>query len=178
MHGRMSVAEREAVMGEFAAGRLAVLVATTVVEVGIDVPNATCMVIEHAERYGLSQLHQLRGRIGRGSRKGYCLLLAGSTGGVENERLAVLAKTLDGFRIAEEDLRLRGPGEMLGTRQHGLPELRVADLLNDGELLRLAQQDAQRIVREDPGLQRPERRVLRAMLAAKYAEAVRLLDVG
>ncbi len=178
LHGRMPAAEREAVMGNFAAGRLAVLVATTVVEVGIDVPNATCMVIEHAERYGLSQLHQLRGRIGRGTRKGYCLLLTGSTGGVENERLAVLAKTTDGFRIAEEDLRLRGPGEMLGTRQHGLPELRVADLLNDGELLRLAQEDAQQIVREDPGLQRPERHVLRAMLAAKYAEAIRLLDVG
>lgn len=178
LHGRMPTAEREAVMGEFAAGRLAVLVATTVVEVGIDVPNATCMVVEHAERYGLSQLHQLRGRIGRGTRKGYCLLLAGSTGAAENERLAVLSKTTDGFRIAEEDLRLRGPGEMLGTRQHGLPELRVADLLNDGELLRLAQQDAQRIVREDPSLLRPERRVLRTMLAAKYAEAIRLLDVG
>jgi len=178
LHGRMGSAEREAVMADFIAGRLSVLVATTVVEVGIDVPNATCMVIEHAERYGLSQLHQLRGRIGRGSRRGTCFLMTDAPGAVDNERLNALAGTMDGFRIAEEDLRLRGPGEMLGTRQHGLPELRVADLLHDGELLRMAQRDAGKIVREDSQLRRPAHAVLRSMLMAKYREAIGLVDVG
>jgi ATP-dependent DNA helicase RecG len=178
LHGRLSTAEREAVMKDFSAGRIAVLVATTVVEVGIDVANATCMVIEHAERYGLSQLHQLRGRIGRGRQRGYCFLMTDSPGATDNERLSVLAKTTDGFKIAEEDLRLRGPGEMLGTRQHGLPELRVADLLGDGELLRMAQRDAGRIARDDPQMRRPEHGVMRSVLAGKYRAALGLLNVG
>jgi ATP-dependent DNA helicase RecG len=178
LHGRMDRTEREAVMADFVSGRIDVLVATTVVEVGIDVANATCMVIEHAERYGLSQLHQLRGRIGRGKRQGFCFLMTGSPEAMENERLGVLARTTDGFKIAEEDLRLRGPGEMLGTRQHGLPELRVADLLGDGDLLRLAQRDAGRIVGQDPQLRRPEHRVLRSMLSAKYREVIAFSSVG
>ncbi len=178
LHGRMNRAEREGVMVEFTSGRIDVLVATTVVEVGIDVPNATCMAIEHAERYGLSQLHQLRGRIGRGDKPGICFLMAGSAKATDNERLGVLAGTTDGFRIAEEDLRLRGPGEMMGTRQHGLPELRVADLVGDGELLRLAQQDAGDLVRNDPQLRRPEHADLRNLLSAKYADRLALLDIG
>ncbi len=178
LHGRMKPVEREAVMSEFVSGRLSVLVATTVVEVGIDVPRATCMVIEHAERYGLSQLHQLRGRVGRGAQRGYCFLMTHSSAASENQRLSVLVRTSDGFKIAEEDLRLRGPGEVLGTRQHGLPELRVADLLGDGDLLRAAQRDAGRLVRADPQLRRAEHAVLRSRLAAQYREAIGLVDVG
>jgi ATP-dependent DNA helicase RecG len=178
LHGRLSTDEREAVMKDFAAGRIAVLVATTVVEVGIDVAGATCMVIEHADRYGLSQLHQLRGRVGRGQKQGYCFLMTDSAAATDNERLGVLAGTTDGFKIAEEDLRLRGPGEMLGTRQHGLPELRVADLLGDSELLRMAQRDAGEIARQDPELCRPEHGIMRPMLAAKYQAALGLWNVG
>lgn len=178
VHGRMNTDDREAAMRDFAAGKLQVLVSTTVIEVGIDVPAATCMVIEHAERFGLSQLHQLRGRVGRGRGRGYCFLLAASDGAAENERLAVLARTTDGFRIAEEDLRLRGPGELLGTRQHGLPELRVADLVADGDLLRMAQRDAESIVHEDSRLAAPEHAALRRVLAEKYEPAIGFLSAG
>lgn len=178
LHGRMESTEREQVMGDFVAGRVQVLVATTVIEVGIDVPRATCMVIEHAERYGLSQLHQLRGRVGRGGSRGYCFLMTGSASAEDNERLSVLVGTTDGFRIAEEDLRLRGPGEMLGTRQHGLPELRVADLARDGELLRMAQRDAEKLVREDAKLRRPEHAPLREVLAARYESTIGFLAAG
>ncbi len=178
LHGRLKPEEREAVMADFIAGRTAVLVATTVVEVGVDVPNATCMVIEHAERYGLSGLHQLRGRVGRGQARGYCLYMTSSTGSAENERLGVLARTTDGFKIAEEDLRLRGPGELLGTRQHGLPELRVADLVRDGELLRMAQRDAARIIGDDGTLSRPPHSGLRRLMETKYRGAPALLGAG
>ncbi|HVP13375.1 MAG TPA: ATP-dependent DNA helicase RecG [Phycisphaerae bacterium] len=178
LHGRMKAEQRDTVMADFIAGRVAVLVATTVVEVGIDVPNATCMVIEHADRYGLSQLHQLRGRIGRGSRPGYCLLMSDASNEEASERLSVLAQTTDGFKIAEEDLRLRGPGEMMGTRQHGLPELRVANLVSDIDLLRMAQQDAGRIVQRDPQLRQPAQGVLKALLMRRYRDTIGLLDVG
>lgn len=178
LHGRMSTDDREKVMADFAAGRVQMLVATTVIEVGIDVANATCMVVEHAERYGLSQLHQLRGRVGRGSRQGHCLLMTASAHGAENERLAVLVNTTDGFRIAEEDLRIRGPGEMLGVRQHGLPELRVADLVRDADLLREAQRDAGDMIREDAQLRNPERSVIRTALLAKYGDRLGLMGAG
>jgi ATP-dependent DNA helicase RecG len=178
LHGRVSTDERDSVMKDFAGRRIAVLVATTVVEVGIDVTGATCMVIEHADRYGLSQLHQLRGRIGRGQKRGYCFLMTDSAGAADNARLGVLAGTTDGFKIAEEDLRLRGPGEMLGTRQHGLPELRVADLLTDAELLRMAQRDAAQVAREDPELRGLGHAMLRQMLAVKYQAALGLWNVG
>lgn len=177
-HGRMDTPEREETMREFAAGKLQVLVATTIIEVGVDVPGATCMVIEHAERFGLSQLHQLRGRVGRGGSRGYCFLMTGSEGAAENQRLGVLASTTDGFRISEEDLRLRGPGELLGTRQHGLPELRVADLIADGELLRMAQRDADAIVREDPQLLRSEHGAIRRVLTERYEPAIGFLSAG
>ncbi len=178
LHGRMTSEERDAGMEDFVSRKTSVLVATTVIEVGIDVPNATCMVIEHAERYGLSQLHQLRGRIGRGRLPGHCFLLTDSAGGEWNERLRSLAETTDGFRIAEEDLRLRGPGEMLGTRQHGLPDLRVADLVRDVELLRQAQQDADEIVRADPSLRETRHAALRGLLISRYRGRLNLLTVG
>ena len=178
LHGRMNAEERADVMAQFAARRISVLVATTVIEVGIDVPGATCMVVEHAERYGLSQLHQLRGRVGRGDRPGHCLLMTDSNGAGDNERLSVLTQTTDGFRIAEEDLRIRGPGEMLGVRQHGLPELRVADLIRDGDILRSAQREAGDLFRTDPQLKAQANRVIREMLAGKYRDRLGLLGVG
>ncbi|MEP6742925.1 MAG: ATP-dependent DNA helicase RecG [bacterium] len=144
VHGKMKSVEKEEVMRRFVAGEIQILVSTTVIEVGVDVPNASVMVVEHAERFGLSQLHQLRGRVGRGAEKSYCILLASDTKtSVANERLGIMAETNDGFRIAEKDLELRGPGELLGTRQSGLPEFRIANLVRDQKLLDAAQKEAE-----------------------------------
>lgn len=177
LHGRMKNAEKQAVMREFAAGRLDVLVSTTVIEVGVDVPNATVMVIEHAERYGLSALHQLRGRVGRGSKPSICFLFSDAQGEVARRRLGVLCRTTDGFRIAEEDLKIRGPGELLGTRQHGWPEFRLANLIEDTDLLMQARDDAAEIAREDPQLVRKYAH-LRAELRRKFRDKVAFIDVG
>jgi ATP-dependent DNA helicase RecG len=158
-----------------------VLVATTVVEVGVDVPDATIMVIEHAERFGLAQLHQLRGRVGRGDRPGSCLLLYSATGLSEagRARLSILRETDDGFRIAEEDLRLRGGGELLGTRQSGLPQFRVADLAAHRELLPAARDDARLIIERDPKLTGPRGEALRVLLYLFERDAaVRLFSLG
>jgi len=145
LHGRMKSEEKERTMREFAAGRIDVLVSTTVIEVGVDVANATIMLIEHAERFGLAQLHQLRGRVGRGSHQSLCILMTPSRlNDVARQRIQAMVSTTDGFRLAEVDLQLRGPGEMAGTRQSGMPEFRVANLMLDGELLSLAQKEAQR----------------------------------
>src|SRR4029077_19285261 len=153
VHGRMKGAEKDRTMAAFAEGPLDLLVATTVIEVGIDVPAATVMVIEHAERFGLAQLHQLRGRIGRGGDASTCLLLyQPPLGDVARQRLQILRDTEDGFRIAEEDLRLRGGGEVLGTRQSGLPVLRLADLAQHEELIAVAHDDARLVLERDPGL--------------------------
>ncbi|MBQ9348857.1 MAG: ATP-dependent DNA helicase RecG [Oscillibacter sp.] len=152
VHGRMKAKEKDAVMGAFAAGETDVLVSTTVIEVGVDVPNAAVMVIENAERFGLSQLHQLRGRVGRGSHQSYCILISDNRSEDTRQRLHVMTATTDGFRIAEEDLRLRGPGDFFGQRQHGLPGLKVADLGIDTELLREAQAAAEKLLEEDPDL--------------------------
>ena len=178
LHGRLDSEKRDAVMRDFAANRVQVLVATTVIEVGIDVPNATCMAIEHAERYGLSQLHQLRGRVGRGKARSYCLLMSDSNAAHDQERLAIMAGSSDGFKIAEEDLRIRGPGEMLGYRQHGLPELLVADLLGDQDLLRIAQRDASELLQRDPEIKSPDHSVIRSILLEKYREMIGLSNVG
>lgn len=156
LHGRLKLEERDRAMAEFVAGNCDVLVSTSVVEVGVDVPNATAMVVENAERFGLAQLHQLRGRVGRGETASYCALISGTRTKEARERLAVLCDTTDGFRIAAEDLRLRGPGEFLGTRQSGLPDLRIADVLRDVGLLELAHEDAEAIVGRDPDLSRAE----------------------
>ncbi|MEO3430259.1 ATP-dependent DNA helicase RecG [Pelagibius sp. CAU 1746] len=165
VHGRMKGPEKDAVMARFAAGETGVLVATTVVEVGVDVPNATVMVIEHAERFGLAQLHQLRGRVGRGSGKSTCLLLwQGPLGETARARLKILRETDDGFRIAEEDLRLRGAGELLGTRQSGLPEFHLADLAVHGDLLATARDDARLILDKDPELAGERGQALRVLL--------------
>ena len=178
LHGQMKPAQKQQVMAQFTSGRLAVLVATTVVEVGIDVPNATVMMVQNAERFGLSQLHQLRGRIGRGSERSYCLLVAGSNNHSADGRLSVLAKTSDGFQIAEEDLRLRGPGQVAGIRQHGLPELRVADLLRDAKLLETARADARHIAEADGRLTEPKHAALRSALIRRFGKNFTLIDVA
>jgi ATP-dependent DNA helicase RecG len=165
VHGRMKTAEKDKVMGDFAAGDRQILVATTVIEVGVDVPAATVMVIEHAERFGLAQLHQLRGRVGRGSQRSTCLLLyQPPLGETAKARLNILRETDDGFRIAEEDLRLRGAGELLGTRQSGMPEFHLADLATHGDLLAAARDDARLILERDPELSNPRGNALRTLL--------------
>ena len=180
LHGRLKGAEREATMAAFADGRLSILIATTVIEVGVDVPAATVMVIEHAERFGLAQLHQLRGRVGRGVAKSTCLLLyAQPLGETARARLAIMRETEDGFRIAEEDLRLRGAGELLGTRQSGLPDMRLADLAAHAELLQAARDDARLVIERDPDLQSERGAALRALLYLfKRDDAVRTLRAG
>jgi len=160
LHGQMRPAEKDAVMDAFRAGRIHVLVSTTVVEVGVDVPNACVMVVEDAERFGLAQLHQLRGRVGRGEHQSYCVLLADARTPEGQARLEVMVSTNDGFRIAEEDLRLRGPGEFYGTRQSGIPDFRIADIVRDITILEQARSDAQDLVASDPLLSRAEHRVL------------------
>jgi len=165
IHGRMKGPDKDMAMADFASGRIAVLVATTVIEVGVDVPEATVMVIEHAERFGLAQLHQLRGRIGRGEARSTCILLyAAPLGEMARARIEILRETDDGFRIAEEDLRLRGGGEVLGTRQSGLPEFRLADLAAHGEILAIARDNARLVVERDAELQSERGQALRALL--------------
>ncbi|MET0851882.1 MAG: ATP-dependent DNA helicase RecG [Candidatus Rokuibacteriota bacterium] len=179
LHGQMAGAEKDRVMEEFRAGRVQLLVSTTVIEVGIDVPNASVMLVEHAERFGLSQLHQLRGRVGRGPWKSYCILMSRAAGASDaRRRLDAMAETSDGFRIAETDLSLRGPGDFFGTRQSGLPAFRVADLLRDAAVLEEARQEAFKLVATDPDLRAPEHRALRAALLARWRGKLDLASVG
>ncbi len=175
IHGQMPAAEKDDVMRRFHAGEVQVLVASVVVEVGVDVAAANVMVIMHAERFGLAQLHQLRGRIGRSSADAACILVASPGNAIAARRLEILTETNDGFKISEEDLRLRGPGEIFGTRQHGLPELKVADLIEDFELLRLARRDAFGIIAGDPGLDDPHHQQLRREMLRAYAGKLDLL---
>ena len=180
VHGRMKSADKDRAMAGFAGSEFDLLVATTVVEVGVDVPEATVMVVEHAERFGLAQLHQLRGRIGRGHKPSTCLLLYQSPlGDMAKQRLTILRETEDGFRIAEEDLRLRGAGELLGTRQSGLPTLRLADLAVHEELVAIAHDDARRVLERDPHLESERGQALRTLLYLfRRDEAVQYLRAG
>ncbi len=168
LHGRMRPAEKEAVMSAFAAGEMQLLISTTVIEVGVDVPNAVIMVVEDADRFGLAQLHQLRGRVGRGKHASTCILISDHPGEENRRRLQVLCSTNDGFRIADEDLKLRGPGDFFGDRQHGLPRLRIADLTDDMPLLREAQAAATKILGEDPALALPEHQPLCGAVKALF----------
>jgi ATP-dependent DNA helicase RecG len=174
LHGQMSGDDKDAVMARFAGGDIHVLVATTVIEVGIDVPNATVMVVEHAERFGLSQLHQLRGRVGRGAEQSFCILVTGEGA----ERLRVMAQSTDGFEIARADLMHRGMGDFFGERQHGLPEFRFFDPFRHEDLVPRARDAAQRVVELDPDLQHPEHAGLRKALEERFAERAALYDVG
>ncbi|MGA9365746.1 MAG: ATP-dependent DNA helicase RecG [Bacteroidota bacterium] len=199
IHGRMPSDAKDEIMNDFKAGKIDILVATTVIEVGIDVPNATVMVIENAERFGLAQLHQLRGRVGRGSEQSYCVLvakkeifsamssrsalseasLAGELDRRKAEtRLQTILKTSDGFQIAEVDLKLRGPGEFFGTKQSGLPELRIADISADGELLKLARKEAFHLVADDPQLRLAENQPVRRHFVEKYKDQLALVKTG
>ncbi|MFQ5805414.1 MAG: ATP-dependent DNA helicase RecG [Phycisphaerae bacterium] len=178
LHGSLKPADKQNTIDAFAAGKLHAVVATTVVEVGVDVANATIMIVENADRFGLSQLHQLRGRVGRGSKDSLCVLMAHGRGGKAAERLSVMAETNDGFKIAEADLRQRGPGELFGTRQHGLPELRVGDILNDFGLLEQARQDAFDIVAGDPKLEQPQHARMIPALKQMFGTRLALIDAG
>jgi len=170
VHGKMKPKEKEAAMAAFAAGESQVLVSTTVIEVGVDVPNAALMIVENADRFGLSQLHQLRGRVGRGKHQSYCVLMTSARNPDTRARLKALVGTTDGFKIAEEDLKLRGPGDFFGQRQHGLPQLRVADLAGDTRILKEAQDAAEALLRKDPELRLPEHALLRARVAGLFAQ--------
>jgi ATP-dependent DNA helicase RecG len=205
LHGRMKPAEKESVMTDFKAGRIHLLVATTVIEVGVDVPNATIMMIEHAERFGLAQLHQLRGRVGRAGHQSYCLLMASgmergkgvkgqggnstalppypstpssSSASTAKERLEALVQSNDGFVIAEEDLRIRGPGEFFGFRQWGMPEFRVANIVRDGDLLQQARQEAFSLVKQDPRLSAPGHQGLREAMLRRWEKKLELGSVS
>jgi ATP-dependent DNA helicase RecG len=178
LHGQMSTEEKQSIMLDFRNGQTDVLVATTVIEVGIDVPNATVMLIGDAERFGLSQLHQLRGRVGRGSETSHCLLLSDAVGETAQARLQAMVDTTDGFEIAEMDLQLRGPGEFFGTRQHGLPEFKLADLSKEMNLLQQAKDDALEILQYDPNLGAAKHQHLRAALRAQIGDAFGLAQIG
>ena len=169
LHGKMKPKDKENVMRRFAAGEIQLLISTTVIEVGIDVPNAALMVIENAERFGLSQLHQLRGRIGRGKYSSACILISDVKSGDTKRRLNVIKNNTDGFKIADEDLKLRGPGDFLGSRQHGLPDMKIADIFADRETLHLAGKEAEELIKRDPALHDPENAGLRAEIAALFS---------
>ncbi len=179
IHGRMKGAEKDKIMSGFSKGKVDILVATTVIEVGIDIPNASLMVIEHAERFGLSQLHQLRGRVGRSDIPAYCVLLSGyARSDTSSRRLRIMEQTNDGFRIAEEDLAIRGPGEFMGTRQSGLPDFRIANILRDGRILNEARREAFLVVEDDPFLERPGHAVLKEVLLKRWEGRLDLAKTG
>ncbi|MEG1500359.1 MAG: ATP-dependent DNA helicase RecG, partial [Clostridiales bacterium] len=168
LHGKMKSKEKESIMDDFAQGNLDILVSTTVIEVGINIPNATVMLIREAQRFGLAQLHQLRGRIGRGGEQSYCILMNNAKGNIARERMRVLCQSNDGFLIAEEDLRLRGPGDFFGTRQHGLPELKTANLFTDAALLEMARNDVLELMEDQDFWQSEEMRLIHQYLKEKY----------
>ena len=178
LHGRMPTAKKQQIMSQFHKGKIDVLVSTVVVEVGVDVPNATIMVIEGADRFGLAQLHQLRGRIGRGEAKSYCFLFTENESEVARSRLEVMTRSNDGFEIAEHDLLLRGPGELFSTRQHGLPDLKIANIVEDYDLLVMARKNAFELVSQDPMLKNAEHRNIRRALLAKFGDSLGLADVA
>jgi len=178
LHGQMKSGDKEKIMTDFKERRYDILVSTVIIEVGIDIPNATVMVVEHAERFGLAQLHQLRGRIGRGNEQSYCLLFGNPRTPEARERLRIMTKTCDGFKIAEMDFKLRGPGEFFGTRQHGLPELKISDLIRDFSILKQARADAFEIVSKDPRLTWETHRKIRQKVLETFKDRLELISIG
>ena len=168
VHGKMKGKQKQEIMEDFAVGKTDVLVSTTVIEVGINVPNATVMLIENAERFGLAQLHQLRGRVGRGAEKSYCILVSDAKNKIAKERLQIMTKTTDGFLISEKDLKVRGPGDFFGTRQHGLPELKIANLYQDTEILKLSQKAATELIKKDNLLKQTEHASLKNYISTWF----------
>jgi ATP-dependent DNA helicase RecG len=175
LHGRLSAGIKDTIMRDFQSGEIKILVTTTVIEVGVDVANASVMVIEQAERFGLAQIHQLRGRVGRGAQQSYCVLVTSKLGDVARERIRTLVESNDGFYIAEMDMKLRGPGEFFGTRQSGVPGLRFANLLRDTEILEQARTEAQRLIEEKPG---EELRAAVAYIQENWQRRYGLVQVG
>jgi len=179
LHGRMKSKEKEAVMRDFKDRKIDMLISTVVIEVGVDITNASAMIIEHAERFGLSQLHQLRGRIGRGEHLSYCILISAPKNDDAKQRISAMLETQDGFKIAEADLEIRGPGEFFGTKQHGLPELKIANIIRDRDLLELAKKEAFELVQKDRFLRLPENRLIRESLLSKFSRGdLALASVG
>ncbi|MCX5688161.1 MAG: helicase-related protein [Candidatus Omnitrophica bacterium] len=179
LHGRMKSKEKETVMHDFKDHKIDMLISTVVIEVGVDISNASAMIIEHAERFGLSQLHQLRGRIGRGEHLSYCILISAPKSDDAKHRISAMLETQDGFKIAEADLEIRGPGEFFGTKQHGLPELKIANIIRDRGLLEIAKQEAFDLIKRDRFLRLPENRLIRDNLLSKFSkEDLALASVG
>ncbi len=174
IHGKMKAKEKDRIMQEFKEGKIQILISTTVIEVGVNVPNASIMIIENAERFGLAQLHQLRGRVGRGENQSYCILKCKGGSGITKERMKIMQETNDGFKIAEKDLELRGTGEFFGTRQHGLPELKIANLFEDMPILKEVQKVVQEIQQEDKNLQKQENKPIKKLLAKKFVKRIEM----
>ena len=178
LHGKMKPKEKNEIMQQFKDKQFDILIATTVIEVGIDVPNATTIIIQHADRYGLATLHQLRGRVGRGAKKSYCLLVADAKSKNAKDRLSIMTKTTNGFEIASEDLKMRGPGEFIGTRQHGFPEFKAGDIIKDIKIIELAKNIAQEIIQKDAKLVLPENNNIKLLLNKKYSSLYKTIQVG
>jgi ATP-dependent DNA helicase RecG len=179
LHGKLKSEEKERIMREFSSGKIDILFSTTVIEVGVDVPNATIMQIEHAERFGLSQLHQLRGRVGRGEKKSYCILKTPPhISETAQKRLQIMTKTIDGFQIAEEDLQIRGWGEFFGTRQHGMPSFKIANPVLDQDILQIARADAFNLIKQDLHLRKSENFPLRTYFVANYGERIKYIKIS
>jgi ATP-dependent DNA helicase RecG len=178
IHGQLKQREQDEVMHKFAGHKIDVLISTTILEVGIDMPNATCMIVEDAQRFGLSQLHQLRGRIGRGTQESCCILISSALTEEARARLGAMVKYSDGFRIAEEDLKIRGPGEFFGRRQSGLCELRIANPLTQMQLLKRAREEAIKLIQADPKLELRQNILLKEKLLERFPEYEKLMVVG
>jgi ATP-dependent DNA helicase RecG len=178
IHGRMKKDEKDGVMDAYARNEIHILISTTVIEVGIDIPNATVMLIEHADRFGLTQLHQLRGRVGRGSQKSYCILVRRNFTDNSKKRLRIMESTNDGFVISDEDLKIRGPGEFFGIRQSGFLKYKIANMVTDGPILRKARQAAFQIVKADPNLNQPTHELIRTRFMMEYQDKLERVNIS
>ena len=177
VHGKMNSEDKDKIIDDFSKNQIKVLISTTVVEVGLDVPNATIMLVEHAERFGLTQLHQLRGRVGRGSAKSYCVLVKRNHSELSQNRLSILEQTSNGFLIADEDLRLRGPGEVFGQSQSGFFQYKIANMVQDGEIIREARELAFKLVSTDPSLDSPSNKEIKKVFMMKYSDNLKNLNL-